>query len=177
MLPWKVWCWPMNKGVKAESGIFLLALLVNLATVIILVTGAISCYYMIIKMHSEFVGDMVLQEQLRFAVGSMINDIRYARAVEIDGDRLIIFIDEQMKKKCVYEVKGKNLVKDTQPVTGGDKASSIVITAFSCKMHNDDTVLIQVKACNQNNLHEFIVETGAVMLNSPQNLQSMKANR
>lgn len=170
----------MNKLKKqSQKGVLLVELLIGMATIAILAIGMVSCFSMLIKMHGEIIGNLVLQEQVRFLADSLINDLNYANQVQLKNQKVLIFINNGAlnQKIVIYELNGGRIMKDTQPITGGDKAVNIIIKEFSCRKFNESTVIIKIKACNQKSFKEFELETGVVLLNNSANNKIIAINR
>lgn len=153
----------MNKALKKQRGAFLVAMLLHISLVSILFAGAAGCFFTLCKMHREFVGSMVVQEQVRFAAENLRGDLARAKSVKIENGRLTLYAANAASQRSVYELKGEKLVKDNQPVTGSDKDSAAAIEQFSCRRFKENVIFICIKARNKNNGKAFSVETGAFL--------------
>ena len=173
MLVWQRWFPVMDKlqqVIHNKQGASLIELLVAMPLLCFLLLTIGTAFLLLMKFYSVYLGDLELQQQLRFAVLSMTRDIAAAKTVEISKDKLEITTERHLEqeKQILYELNTRptinRLMKDNQPLTGESRVAAISITKFNCKKIKNRIINIEIEGVNENTNKKFSLETAVVIL-------------
>lgn len=114
-------------------------------------------------------GKIEMQQELKFAVDSMANDIAYAKQISIKYREIDLVIDQNGSDKLLIyrldnNVRQCHLMRDNQPVTGESMLGNVSIITFDIMLKNDRTVIIYIEAIDTIRNYKFSIHTAATLL-------------
>lgn len=154
-----------------NRGVCLAELLIAMPLMAMLAAGMILLFSEMVKQHVLVVNQLEMQQQVRFAMAGVVDDITYAESATCKKDSLALKTKRKnaLGSQIVYVLdKSKNsgrLMKDNQPVTGAESKSTISITDFHVEPWNERTIMITITAVNQTTRQSYTLESAAVLLN------------
>jgi type II secretory pathway component PulJ len=160
----------LRQIIHNKNGASLVEMLVAMPLLCFLLLTIGAAFLLLMKFYSVYLGDLELQQQMRFAVLSMTRDIAAAKAVKISSDKLEITTERHLEqeKKILYELNTgqtiSRLMKENQPLTGESRVAAISITKFNCKKVKNHIINIEIEGINQNTDKKISLETAVVML-------------
>jgi len=160
----------LRQVIHNKKGASLIELLVAMPLLCFLLLTIGTAFLLLMKFYSAYLGDLELQQQMRFAVLSLTRDIAAAKSVEISMDKLDITTERHLDqgKQILYELNTgqtiNRLMKDNQPLTGESRVATISITKFNCKKVKNNIINIEIEGVNQNTNKKISMETAVVLL-------------
>jgi type II secretory pathway component PulJ len=160
----------LRQVIHNKKGASLVEMLVAMPLLCFLLLTIGTAFLLLMKFYSSYLGDLELQQQMRFALLSMTRDIAAAKIVEISADKLEITTERHLEqeKQILYELNMgptiNRLMKDNQPLTGESRVAAISITKFNCKKIKHHIINIEIEGVNENTNKKISLETAVVML-------------
>ena len=160
----------LRQVIHNQKGALLVEMLVAMPLLCFLLLTIGTAFLLLMKFYSVYLGDLELQQQMRFAVLSMTRDITSAKTVEVSTDKLEITTERHLEqtKQILYELNTRptinRLMKDNQPLTGESQVAAISITKFHCKKIKNHIINIEIEGVNKNTNKKISLETAVVML-------------
>ena len=159
----------------AEQGYSLVALLIAVNLHLILFACTVTAADLSIRQNTMILNKIALQEEVRYAMDSIVRDFMYAKDFVVTDNRLEIITDKygQKNKKIIYTIDTNQttcrLTCDNQPITGESKRSNSIITQFQVEKVSPTTISIRIEAAGKKTKNTFALRTVITAFNMNQN--------
>ena len=159
----------------AEQGYSLVALLIAVNLHLILFACTVTAADLSIRQNTMILNKIALQEEVRYAMDSIVRDFMYAKDFVVTDNRLEIITDKygQKNQKIIYTIDTNQttcrLTCDNQPITGESKRSNSIITQFQVEEVSPTTISIRIEAAEKKTKNTFALRTVITAFNMNQN--------
>ena len=159
----------------AEQGYSLVALLIAVNLHLILFACTVTAADLSIRQNTMILNKIALQEEVRYAMDSIVRDFMYAKDFVVTDNRLEIITDKygQKNQKIIYTIDTNQttcrLTCDKQPITGESKRSNSIITQFQVEEVSPTTISIRIEAAGKKTKNTFALRTVITAFNMNQN--------
>ena len=155
----------------AEQGYSLVALLIAVNLHLILFACTVTAADLSIRQNTMILNKIALQEEVRYAMDSIVRDFMYAKDFVVTDNRLEIITDKY--GQIIYTIDTNQttcrLTCDNQPITGESKRSNSIITQFQVEEVSPTTISIRIEAAGKKTKNTFALRTVITAFNMNQN--------
>lgn len=146
-----VWRNQISRTFKQQHGISLLELLFWVMLSAFLLAPAASLLGWAVNLYDRCLAGMVLQQEMRFALCSIENDVHAAKRffVRQDGAALELYQGDPTmgtEQRVYYTLRANRITKDTQPVTGDSNPYRIEISLLTFEQISEQAVRMKLEA-------------------------------